>query len=109
MLVQGPVWSFGQRFEFKNFFTRQLVKRILSVVTVITMVALAIFCRQTDGPKLVKRNAALVPGDRLKGGEYISFCTSIIATGCKPKYLLMKWTSPVKALPEHLQPWPFRP
>lgn len=22
----------------------------------------------------------------MKGGQYISFCTSIIATGCKPKY-----------------------
>lgn len=43
--------------------------------------------REPDGPKLVKRDAPLVPGDRLKGGQYISFCTSWIATGCKPKYL----------------------
>lgn len=42
--------------------------------------------REGDGPKLVKRDAPLVPGDRMKGGQYISFCTSIIATGCKPKY-----------------------
>lgn len=42
--------------------------------------------REGDGPKLAKRDAPLVPGDRLKGGQYVSFCTSIIATGCKPKY-----------------------
>lgn len=43
--------------------------------------------REGDGPKLVKRDAPLVPGDRLQGGQYISFCTSILATGCKPKFL----------------------
>lgn len=44
------------------------------------------FYREGDGPKLVKRDAPLVPGDRLKGGQYISFCTSIISTGCEPKF-----------------------
>lgn len=44
------------------------------------------FLREGDGPKLVKRDAPLFPGDRLKGGQYISSCTSILATGCKPKY-----------------------
>ena len=42
--------------------------------------------REGDGPKLVKRDAPLVPGDRLKGGQYISFCTSIISTGCEAKF-----------------------
>ncbi|CAM9543276.1 unnamed protein product [Ascophyllum nodosum] len=93
LIGQGSVTHFElaeqRRFESKNFFIRLSVKYILSVAAVIAIVALAFFYGQTDGPKLVKRNAALVPGDRLKGGEYISFCTSIIATGCKPKYLLL--------------------
>lgn len=51
-----------------------------------TRVAFFSLLREGDGPKLVKRDAPLFPGDRLKGGQYISSCTSILATGCKPKY-----------------------
>ncbi|CAM9206646.1 unnamed protein product, partial [Laminaria digitata] len=57
---------------------------LLSAVAV--AVAAILFFGEGDGPKLVKRDAPLVPGDRLKGGQYISFCTSIISTGCEPKF-----------------------
>lgn len=61
------------------------VSGLLSIVVVV--VAIALFFGESDGPKLVKRDASLRPGDQLSGGQYITSCTSYFATGCKPKYL----------------------
>ncbi|CAM9792723.1 unnamed protein product [Pylaiella littoralis] len=70
-----------------KYLSQSLPAKLSAVLTVVAIaVVVALFFGEGDGPKLVKRDASLVPGDRLKGGQYISFCTSIIATGCKPKY-----------------------
>eukprot|EP00752_Nemacystus_decipiens_P012405 g10992.t1 len=70
-----------------KYLSQSLPAKLSAVLSVVVIaVAVALFFGEGDGPKLVKRDAPLVPGDRLKGGQYISFCTSIIATGCKPKY-----------------------
>ncbi|CBJ26712.1 expressed unknown protein [Ectocarpus siliculosus] len=70
-----------------RYFSQSLPAKLSAVLSVVAIaVAAALFFGEGDGPKLVKRDAPLFPGDRLKGGQYISFCTSIIATGCKPKY-----------------------
>ncbi|CAM9220482.1 unnamed protein product [Scytosiphon promiscuus] len=70
-----------------KYLTQSLPAKLSAVLSVVAVaIAVALFYGEGDGPKLAKRDTALFPGDRLKGGQYISFCTSILATGCKPKY-----------------------
>eukprot|EP00904_Undaria_pinnatifida_P006208 jgi/Undpi1/2717/HiC_scaffold_14.g06095.m1 len=82
-----PEATTEQKSILSKYVSQSLPAKLSAFLSAVAVaVAAIVFFGEGDGPKLVKRDAPLVPGDRLKGGQYISFCTSIISTGCEPKF-----------------------